>query len=517
MAHLNRRLPPANQQISIDAFLGLEASTIMELGEKKYKKVFESPLHMTKCYGLILYNISSNTIKLDDPMQESELNIMIHNCSTLAWLLFGDGIFVGSYSLLIVFFLYILYQTEKIKHENVSKDNMSDHISTLTRLITDQDIGIQESYLQKCIKFTIQRLTRILKCKLMFFSGMEPNLKVTMINAFIFHTQIFFNKAEMIKKKLVSQSYESLNSLRKMGYDCVQFVNLSEQILGLEFKYKKFIGSWLFWNYMCKSDVPFHYKRTHFIQIALTKQQNWAKINTKNVKIILLEGRNTKKPYLEYLDLMSIEQIYQLIELYEQHKTSPKLLQNLLEANSIKIQDIIPKVVEKIPVNPCFEKCNKLCKPIGAMPILCPNTKILALECYERVQFNVTKFGYPESSIHGHSYMKACKKLILKKSIGDEMCLPSLQELMEYIAEETPLCVYENMVALTKVLEQIIKMYGDYKKWLETASAEELKKGLWLLPEEKRNAKNWREIWKLIKLAENEKLRECTCDAHTVC
>lgn len=129
--YLNERIPQANQQISIDALLGIKDAQIIDENSTA-DIVYLSPLHRLPCFGLILYTIDDKT-----PMTENEMNILLHNYCTLSRLLFGKDRYTGSYSLLFTYFLYKLYRCDRA-----------------------------ESYVKQCIKTTIRRLAKVLSYSL---------------------------------------------------------------------------------------------------------------------------------------------------------------------------------------------------------------------------------------------------------------------------------------------------------------------------------------------------------------
>lgn len=462
--HLNRRLPPSNHQISIDAFQGMEACSLVKLGCKNFKKTFISPLHQVECYGLILY--LPNSINLDDEMQDNEFNILIHNCSTLAYILFGENVFSGSHSLLLVYFLFILKQCEKFE---------------------------KEIYIQKCIKFTIERLCNILKCKLLIFPGMEPNMDILMKYAFIFNTKI------LPKSKENSETY---NIIRKMSSGSIQFLNLTKEIFNLNYEHEDKVYQWLFWNFMCNCVIPIHQRIDYFKVIVLTKKQNWMKLNITNVKnkekvidVILLEGANNGKPYLECQEHLSIHEMFQLIALYEKNQRSPKATQNLNDLSKIKIYDNeIPKLVESIVTPKCFFKCKHFCKTTGKLPIICPLTNLLASDCYETQKFNFDDYNFPAKANYGHSYIRVFNNFIFQNS-KDDMSLPNLNEFLQNIVNRSPICVHTNYKELCEIYKHIHTMFKELKDMFETSSSEDLSKNLKVLPENLRTRDSWRYLW----------------------
>ncbi|XP_055306171.1 uncharacterized protein LOC129570544 [Sitodiplosis mosellana] len=158
---LNRRIPPANQHISIDAFVGLESIQLNTIGNKRFKRIYKSPLHQVSCFGIVLYNTDSKANLPATTMTQNEMNIFTHNYATITQLLFGDSKFVGSFPLLYTFFLQILKQCPQL-----------------------------DQYIKTCIDETIKRSSAILKCPFMLQSGLEPNFKATVKNSVIFHTDI---------------------------------------------------------------------------------------------------------------------------------------------------------------------------------------------------------------------------------------------------------------------------------------------------------------------------------------
>lgn len=501
--HLNRRVPPSNQQISIDAFLGLQSISIFLVGQRNYKKSVKSPLHSTQCYGLILYNASSSkNVDLDGPMSDSEFSVLLHNCSTLTWLLFGNECFVGSYSLLYVFFLWILYQTDKLQVKR--KGIKHYHYEYLTKLLTDKvssSVPEQRSYIQECIVFTIKRTVRMLKCNLMLISGLEPTLQVPMMNAFIFHIKLFPENKNLIKTSLEKISYDTFNALRKTGYSSIQIANLTESVLDLKFHDKYQLKLWLWWNYMCRCELPTKWKFIHFKQIAISKTQKWVRIDGKHVKLMLVEGENTNEPYLSFLNDVKVKDIDRLLQLYYECRNAPKHLQNLDKIPSGKFER--PQVIERIPRISCISKIEKLCEKTGALPVICPVTKLSLKKCHEIQRIDFNAFGYKKNTIFGHSYFQACREWILlnpyeiktQKGTGQVIQTPvSLKAFVEFIVERTPLCVYPTPNVLKVDLMQVLQLYQDWSKTL---------KGIRTLVD------YWKEVWVNEKRKGIENVQRC--------
>lgn len=462
--HLNRRIPPSNQQISVDAFVGLESTSIIQLGTRHFKKVYKSPLHTTECYGLILYNASTTSTDIDAPMSDSEFSVLIHNCSTLTWLLFNDGFFVGSYSLLYVFFLWVLYHVDRLQ---VDQNNTKyDHFEHLTNLIMNQ-VPEQRSYLQECVHYTIKRTVRMLKCNLMLFSGLEPTLQVPMMNAFIFHIKVFPECKEQIKEKLEKIAYDTFNSLRKTGYSSIQIANLSESVLDLKFEDKKQLKLWIWWHYMVKCELRTKWKLIHFKQIALSMTQNWIPVSdSKKVKLMLVEGKNEGKPYLPFLKDMSVEDVDRLLQLFLDVKKSPKFMQDLDKKPSKTF--VRPKVIEKIPLITCVSQIKALSNETGALPVVCPVTNLPSKNCHEKQSIDFGSFGYAKKAIFGHSYFQACREWILFNPKEDgTLQTPNLSELRQFVVERTPMCVYPRSEELERELTVVVSLYNDWAKNLD--------------------------------------------------
>lgn len=216
---LNKKVPPANPHISIDAFDGLRSDWETVDG-KRCKRIFRSPVHQANCFGIIVYSPDSEST-WPAKMTRVEEFILLHNFETISQLLFGDSNFVGSFSLLHTFFLHILYQCDRI-----------------------------DPYMKVCIMETIKRSSVILKCRFMIESGVEPNFYSTVQNFIIFHSKIYPNAIDKLTT-YVPGIYE-LNIPRKYIYHSSGFLSLAKSAFGVNCSadYQKQLKKWQFWNHM---------------------------------------------------------------------------------------------------------------------------------------------------------------------------------------------------------------------------------------------------------------------------
>lgn len=448
---VNARIPPANQHVSVDAFLGLERIKINQVGDKRYRRVYQSPLHTVSCFGLILYNADSDKFE-SATMTENEMNIFLHNYSTVTQILFGNSKFAGSFPLLYVFFLYILYQCERL-----------------------------DDYTKMCIKMTIERSSEILKCPFMIESGLEPSFYSSIKNAFLFHTAIFPNEIDLMDRQIAGINISNaLNIPRRNISSSHHLLSLSRDAFNVHYKqeYKYKLKLWTFWNYMCRCQLPTTQKLLHFKQIAITKFQNWERMEDEKVKIMLVEG-TSDKPYLEYLENVDYEDIVKLIVLFEQLQ-SPKLLQDMSGLPTMKLAErnewYNVKLIEKIKDMSCNMDDVPFCKTLCGYPNICPFSNLPRLECYENQKFDLRDFGYTDnnSTKFAHSYVQKCKNLILKKT-GDAalMVIPSIDEIKEYVVKNSPWAVYH--VDFDRIVGIIINKYSTWNDWYLNADENEKK------------------------------------------
>lgn len=477
---LNRRIAPANQHISIDAFVGLEAIQLDAIGNKWFKRIYKSPLHQVSCFGIVLYNTDSKAHLPAITMTQNEMNIFTHNYATIAQLLFGDSKFVGSFPLLYTFFLQILKQCTQL-----------------------------DQYMKACIDETIKRSTAILKCPFMLQSGLEPNFKSTVKNAIIFHTDIYPNEIDRMTEPV--PGIQALNIPRK----CIQYSSnllaLARDSFGVTYsaEYQKSLKLWQFWNYMlCVTNMTQDQKMLHFKQIALSKIQNWRPIDCDYVKIMFVPG-HSEKSYFDYLNDIEYEEIVKMIILFETSNTR-RLTSNIstkriqLEATG---QWYNIKTVEKIQEMSCNVTKLEFCKPRCGFPIICPRTNKPALECYQNQKFNLCDYGYPENSstLYAHSYVQKSKTFILSRT-GDNtvMQIPTSDELTKYIVRKSPMAVYH--ANLDEILDGILSKYRTWYAWYQNADEHEKAKHLWI-------HQDWKKILST-KANHNDRLAKCDCEAH---
>lgn len=479
---LNRRIAPANQHISIDAFVGLEAIQPDEIGNKWFPRIYKSPLHQVSCFGLILYNIDSRAHLPATTMTQNEMNIFTHNSATITQLLFGDSKFVGSFPLLYTFFLQILKQCPQL-----------------------------DQYMRACIDETIKRSATILKCPFMLQSGLEPNFKSTVRNAIIFHTGIYPNEIDRMTEPV--GGIQALNIPRK----CIQYSSnllaLARDIFGVTYsaEYQNSLKLWQFWNYMlCVTNMTYDQKLLHFKQIALSKIQNWRPIDCDYVKIMFVPG-HSEKAYFDYLDGIEYEEIVKLIVLFE--KTSVRRLTSNISTKRIQLEATGQwyniRTVEKMQEMSCNVTKLEFCKPRCGFPIICPWTNMRALECYENQRFNLCDYGYPENSstLYAHSYVQKSRTFILSQTCDEKtMQIPSSDQLKKYIVRKTPLAVYHANV--DDILEGILSKYRIWYAWFENANEHEKSKYLWI-------HQDWKKILSS-KANHNDRLAKCDCEAHRI-
>lgn len=494
---LNQRIPPANQHISIDAFIGLQQLVNLNaIGAERFKRIYKSPIHQTNCFGIILYNADSKYQWPQGKMTEHEKNIYLHNYATISQLLFGDSKFVGSFPLMQTFFLNILYNT----------------------------IGY-DSYVKRCIMETMKRSTEILKCNLMIESGIEPKINLTIKNSIIFHTQIYPNEIEKLSKHVAG--INSLNIPRKCIQYCSEFLNLAKTLFDVTYTddYKRKLVFWQFWNYMlCIENMTQDHKMLHFKQIALTKIQKWVQIDDNaddsHIKIMFIEGRSDGA-YFEYLNGVDFKDLVKLIILFE--NTNVKTLSANISIDKIVLdknngtdnnQWYNIQIIDKFPRMACNMLDNiAFCKARCGFPIICPYTKLPQLQCYEEQKFNFCDYGYPKNSstIFAHSYVQKCKQLILLKSANEkEMQLPSVDELKKFIVKKAPLVVHYDDI--DQILKKIIEKHQVWYAWYVNCDENEKKKYLFI-------DFDWKKIL-YFQTKTNEikqkQLENCDCPAHCI-
>lgn len=471
---LNRRIAPANQHISIDAFVGLEAIQLDAIGNKWFKRIYKSPLHQMSCFGIILYNTDSKTHLPATAMTQNEMNIFTHNYATITQLLFDNSKFVGSFPLLYTFFLQILKQCTQL-----------------------------DQYMKACIDETIKRCATILKCPFMLQSGLEPNFKSTVKNAIIFHTHIYPNEIDKMTEPVAG--IQALNIPRK----CIQYSSnllaLARDNFGVTYsaEYEKNLKLWQFWNYMLCDQ-----KMLHFKQIALSKIQNWRSIDVDYVKIMFVPG-HSDKTYFGYLNDIEYEEIVKLIILFE--TTNPRRLTSNISTKHIQLETTGQwyniKTVEHLNEMSCNVMKMEFCKPRCGFPIICPRTKMPALECYKNQKFNLCDYGYPENSstLYAHSYVQKSKIFILSRT-GDSkiMQIPTSDEFKKYIVRKSPLAVYH--ANIDDILEGILSKYRTWYAWYQDADEEEKTKYLWI-------HQDWKKLLSS-KANHNDRLAKCDCEAH---
>lgn len=491
---LNQRIPPANQQISIDAFIGLQQiDNLKEIGVKRFKRIYTSPLHRVNCFAIILYNADTNCQWPHANMTETEKNIYVHNNATISQLLFGDSKFVGSFALMHTFFLSILYNCTVI-----------------------------DPYLKKCILLTLQRSSSILKCNLMIESGLEPKISTSIKNSIIFHTAIYPNEIDKLERQVVG--IHAMNIPRRSIQYNSEFLSMAQNVFGISYTddYKRKLALWRFWNYMlCIENMTQDHKLLHFKQITLTKVQNWERIDSEDgdsshVKLIFIEGRS-KHAYFEYLNEIDFDDLAKLIVLFE--KMTVKTLTANISTDKIVLDKNLGdqwyniKVIEAIPQMSCnMDDYVEFCKARCGYPVLCPYTKLPKLQCYDNQKFNLIDYGYPKNSsiLFAHSYVQRCKQLILMKSSKEKhMQLPNVHELKKFIVKKAPLAVYH--ADIDHILKKIIERHQEWYAWYVNADENEKKKYLYI-------GLDWKYILAYQVTDENiqKQLENCDCSAHHV-
>lgn len=481
---LNQKVPPAEQHISIDAFMGLESIQLDSIGAKHFKRVYRSPIHQVPCFGIILHNADSKAIDWPTKMSQNEKNILLHNYATVTQLLFGDSKFVGSFALLHTFFLYILHQCDRV-----------------------------DPYIKACIMVSIRRFSSISQCRIMLQSGLEPVLTTFIKNAIIFHTAVYPVEIEKMDQNV--PGVHSLNILRKHIQYINDFMTLAKDAYGVEYN-KDFwqkLKLWRLWNHMLAiENMSNEQKSLYFKQIALSKIQNWVPIDSQHVKIMFIEGKSTSA-YFDYLNDVDYEEIVKLIVLFE--KYTVKTANTNISTRKIKLAksgewyNIQP--IEKIQALTCNVFSGEFCKASCAFPTVCPYTKLPRTECYENQKFSLCDYGYPDnnSTTFAHSYVKKCNSLILAKSAKEKrMQIPSVDELKMYIVKKTPLVVYHSDI--DQILDAIVEKYSVWYEWYENANDHEKQKYLWI-------HSDWKKI--LDYRAKNDhdnRLGTCDCEAHAI-
>lgn len=485
---LNQRIPPANQHISIDAFIGLQQLLDLNaVGAERFKRIYKSPVHQAKCFGIILYNADTKYQWPHGKMTEHEKNIYLHNYATISQLLFVDSKFVGSFPLLQTFFLNILYNCSGC-----------------------------DPYIKACIMETMKRSSSILKCSLMIESGIEPKINSTIKNALIFHTQIYPNEIENLNRHVVG--IHTLNIPRKCIQYCSEFLNLAKNLFDVAYTvdYKRKLVLWRFWNYMlCIENMTHDAQMLHFKQIALAKIQKWVRIDGD--RIMFIEGRSDGA-YFDYLNDIDYEDLVKLIVLFE--KMNVKTLTANISVDKIVLDKICTierwyniRIIDKIPTMSCNMMDNvAFCKARCGFPIICPYTKLPQLECYEQQKFNLSDYGYPKNSstTFAHSYVQKCKRLILMKSENEKnMRFPTVPELKKFIVKNAPFAVYHEDI--NAILEKIIEKHQKWYDWYVNSDETEKKKYLYI-------DSDWKIIFNYRNTNENiqKQLENCDCPAHHV-
>lgn len=487
---LAQRIPPANQHISIDAFIGLQQLVDLNvIGAERFKRIYKSPVHQTKCFGIILYNADTKYQWPHGHMTEQEKNIYLHNYATISQLLFGDSKFVGSFPLLQTFFLNILYNCSGC-----------------------------DSYIKACIMETMKRSSAILKCNLMIESGIEPKINSTIKNAIIFHTQIYPNEIDTLDRHVLG--IHALNIPRKCIQYCSEFLNLAKNLFDVSYTvdYKRKLVLWRFWNYMlCIENMTQDQKMLHFKQIAWSKNQKWVRIDGDlYTKVMFIEGRSDGA-YFDYLNDIDFDDLVKLIVLFENMNvktlTANISVDNIVLDKTGTDQWYNIQVIDKIPTMSCSMEDNvTFCKARCGYPIICPYTKLPQLQCYEQQKFNLCDFGYPKNSSisFAHSYVQKCKQLILMKSENEKnMQLPNVPELKKFIVKKAPLAVYHKNI--DQILKKIIERHQTWYDWYVNCDENEKNKYLCI-------DFDWKKILHYRNTNENiqKQLENCDCPAHHV-
>lgn len=495
---LNKRIPPANQHISIDAFIGLqELENLNAVGAQRFKRIYKSPLHMVNCFGIILYNADTKYEWPEGKMTEQEKNVYLHNYATIAQLLFGDSKFIGSFPLLFTFFLNILY-----------------------------NCGDCDSYVKACIMKTLQRSTAISKCNLMIESGIDPKINTTVKNAIIFHTQIYPHEVEKMGKRVVG--INALNIPRKCIQYCSEFLKLATRLYAVSYSvdYNRKLALWRFWNYMlCIENMSHNQKMMHFKQIALSKNQKWVRItddaDDSHIKLMFIEGPSDGA-YFDYLNDIDFVDLVKLIVLFEITKVKTLTMNISLDgvvlaekaASNDKNQWYHIRVIDRYPRATCNMVDNiPFCKARCGYPAICPYTKLPQMQCYENQKFNLCDYGYPDTSStqFAHSYVQKCKQLIWMKSADEkEMKLPSVDELKKFIVKKTPLVTHH--AHIDYYLKKFIEKYQAWYDWYVNCDENEKNKYLFI-------NRDWKKIFCFQKQADGiieKQLANCDCPAHHV-
>lgn len=469
---LNQKLSTTNHHIPLRLLAGLESFELKTLHKKQFKHIYMSPFHQVCCFGIILYNAEHESSWPSD-MTENEKKIYFHNYATLTHMLFGESKFVGSLSLLHTFFLNIFAKCNRI-----------------------------DPFVKSCIMKTIERSTKILKCRIMMQPGLKPDFFTTVENAIRFHLEIYPKQIDTLTKHI--PGIEKLNIPRRNIQCCSDFLSLGEDSFGIIYseEYKKKLKLFQFWNYMlCENNMTIDEKLLHFKQIALTKILNWLPIDNQHIKIMFIEGKS-KKSYFEYLDDIEFEEIVKLIVLFEK-SVKKTLFSNICTKNIVLETSgeawYLIKPIEKIDNGLCNLFNVEFCKAICDFSIVCPYTKKSRLECCGR--------DYP--------YVEKCRSLILIKSQEEtNMQIPNINELKKYIISEAPLSIYHGNI--DKHLEMVIKKFRVWNDWYKHGSENEWSKYLWISPD-------WHNILRFHNkmLLPNlsfmvERLKKCDCEAHSV-
>lgn len=443
---LNQKLPRTNNNQLFADLQSFELNTLLTkrlLPSLQYKHM--PPSHQVSCFGIILYNAEHETLWPSN-MTEIENKIYFHNYATLSRMLFGESKFVGSLSLLHTFFLNIFAKCNRI-----------------------------DAFVNSCIKKTIERSTKILKCRIMMQPGLEPVFYTTVENAIRFHLEIYPKEIDNPTKHI--PGIERLDIPRRNIKWWSDFSSLGEDSFGVIYKeeYKKKLKLFQFWEYMlCENNMTDDEKLLHFKQIALTKILNWLPINNQHIKIMFIEGKS-EKTYLEYLDDIEFEEIVKLIILFETSVRRTLFSNICTKSKNIVLETsgeawYLKKPIEKIDNGSCNLFNVEFCKAICDFPIVCPYTKKSRSKCCGR----------------HYLYVEKCRSLILIKSQGEEkMQIPNINELKNYIISEAPLSIYH--LNIDKHLEMIIKKYRVWNEWYEHGSANKGSKYLWI-------SADWHEI-----------------------
>lgn len=475
---LSKRIPSINQHISMDEFLGLESTTLNTIDNKESNLVYKPQLHhQAPCFGIILYN-ADNKDNFPATITQNDMNILLHNYTTIAQLLFGSPKFNGSFPLLHTFFLQMLNQCQQIC-----------------------------LFTKECIEETLERTMAILKCPFMIKSGLEPCFHSSVKNAIIFHTDIYPNEIDKRTESL--PEIEALNVPRKNVQYCSGLLDLAKDQFGVIYskEYEKKLKFWKFWNYMLKSNMTHDEKMLHFKQIALTKIQNWHPIEIGPVKIMFVEGKS-KKSYFEYLDDIDFDDIVKLIVLFENEKVKTSTIKLCMENIDLAKngQWYNVKTVEKIDEFSSNMMLVEFCKATCAYPVISPFAKLVIDFC-DNKKINFQEFTEKSAMTLYSNYVQNCKDLIIEKTGNEKiMEIPSVDELKNYILRKKPLAVYHT--DFDTILENIINKYSAWNNWYKSADENEKEKYLWI-------DSDWKKILEHnIDVKSNEKLATCDCEGH---